>query len=101
MSCRTSDHGEGESHLQIEGALDAVTVDDVNHAIESVVAHHPHRVTVDLDHVPVLDSIGVGAIVSLWKRIKKEGGSVVIVHAHDQPLTVLRLLRLEAAFAMS
>ena len=94
-----SDHEGGESTLQIEGAFDAVTVDDINDAIESMVAEHPHRVTVDLDHVSLLDSIGVGAIVSLWKRVRAQGGSVVVVHAHDQPLTVLRLLKLEVLFA--
>jgi len=94
-----SDREGGESTLQIEGAFDAGTVDDINDAIESVVSEHPHRVTVDLDHVSLLDSIGVGAIVSLWKRVRAQGGSVVVVHAHDQPLVVLRLLKLEVLFA--
>lgn len=93
-----SDHEHGEAHLLIEGAFDALTVDDINDAIESMVAERPRRVTVDLDHVSLLDSIGVSAILSLWRRIKAQGGSIVVVHAHDQPLTVLRLLKLEALF---
>jgi len=96
-----SDHASGDATLQIEGAFDAATVDDINVTIESVVAEHPHHVTVDLDHVPLLDSIGVGAIVSLWKRVRAQGGSVVVVHAHDQPLAVLKLLKLEVLFRES
>ena len=56
--------------------------------------------TVDLDELTILDSMGVGAIVSLWKRVKAQGGKVVVVHAHAQPLLVLKLLRLEAVFGM-
>lgn len=93
-----SDHTGGDATLKIEGAFDAVTVGDINIALDAVVAEHPQRVTVDLDHVPLLDSIGVGAIVSLWKRVREQGGSVVVVHAHDQPLTVLKLLKLEVLF---
>jgi anti-sigma B factor antagonist len=87
--------GDGEERLWIEGALDALSVGAIAPALEAVAARHPHRVTVDFDRVSLLDSSGVSAIVSLWKRIKAQGGSVVIVHAHDQPLLVLKVLKLE------
>ena len=93
-----SDHEDGEATLQIVGAFDAFTVDEISETLESLVAEHPRRVTVDLDRVSLLDSIGVGAIVSLWKRVRAQGGSAVVVHAHDQPLAVLRLLKLEVLF---
>jgi anti-sigma B factor antagonist len=84
-----------EERLRIEGALDALTVGAIAPALEAVAARQPRRVTVDFDGVSLLDSSGVSAIVSLWKRIKAQGGSVVIEHAHDQPLVVLKLLKLE------
>ena len=91
----------GASELHVEGAFDAVTIEDINEVIESVVAEHPRQVTVDLDDVSLLDSFGVRAIVTLWKRIKAQGGSVVVVHAHDQPLTVLKVLKLDVLFGTS
>ena len=39
-----------------------------------------------------------GAIVSLFKRLKAEGGEMVLVGARDQPLAVLKLLRLDRVF---
>lgn len=94
-----SDDG-GQSRLQIEGALDALTVRDVRQTIDAVVADQPHRVTVDLDRVTMIDSTGVGAIVSLFKRITAQGGQVVVVSAHDQPLAVLKLLKLDVVFGL-
>lgn len=88
----------GESRLRIRGAFDAATVSDINLAIEAVMAERPSRVILDLAQVPLMDSSGVGAIVALWKRMKADGGQVVVVGARDQPLAVLRVLKLDAVF---
>jgi anti-sigma B factor antagonist len=96
----TSARRGDETELRIEGAFDACTIDEIGPILDAAVADRPRRVTVDFDDVTVLDSMGVGAIVSLWKRVKAQGGKVVVVHAHAQPLLVLKLLRLDAVFGM-
>jgi anti-sigma B factor antagonist len=96
----TSARQGDETELRIEGALDALTVGEISPILDAAVADHPRHVTVDLDEVTLLDSMGVGAIVSLWKRVKAQGGKVVVVHAHAQPLLVLKLLRLDVVFGM-
>jgi anti-sigma B factor antagonist len=95
-----SDVDDGQSSILIEGALDALTVHDIRPTIDAVVADRPRRVVVDFDLVTLLDSTGVGAIVSLFKRVKAQGGQVVVVRAHDQPLAVLKLLKLDAVFGL-
>lgn len=90
-----SERQGGESQLRIEGTFDALTVGDISPAMDAVVAECPRRVTVDLDKVPLMDSSGARAIMSLWKRVTAQGGAVAVVHAHDQPLMVLKLLKLD------
>lgn len=99
MNCIRID-SDGESQLRIEGALDALTVRDLRPILDEVVAGRPKRVTVDLGELTLIDSSGVGAIVSLFKRIKAEGGQVVVVRAQEQPLAVLRLLKLDRVFGL-
>jgi anti-sigma B factor antagonist len=96
----TSAREGDETQLRIEGALDACTIHEIAPILDAAVADHPRRVTVDLDDLTILDSMGVGAMVSLWKRVKAQGGKVVVVRAHAQPLLVLKLLRLDAVFGM-
>jgi anti-sigma B factor antagonist len=96
----TSDLESGQPQIRIEGALDALTVDEICPTIDAVVADRPRRVIVDFDLVTLLDSTGVGAIVSLFKRMKAQGGQMVVVHAHDQPLAVLKLLKLDTVFGL-
>jgi anti-sigma B factor antagonist len=100
MNCIRTDEG-GESRLTIDGALDALTVRDIRPVIDAVVADRPKRVTVDLDKLNLIDSSGVGAIVSLFKRVKANGGAVVVVNAREQPLAVLKLLKLDSVFGLT
>ena len=100
MKCTRADL-ENDLRLQIDGALDALTARDIRPIFDQVVADKPKLVTVDLEGLTLIDSSGVGAIVSLFKRIKADGGQVVVVRAHDQPLAVLKLLKLDRIFGLS
>ncbi|MDB5212880.1 MAG: Anti anti-sigma regulatory factor SypA [Myxococcaceae bacterium] len=99
MKCTRAD-SENDLRLQIDGALDALTARDIRPIFDQVVADKPKLVTVDLEGLTLIDSSGVGAIVSLFKRIKADGGQVVVVRAHDQPLAVLKLLKLDRIFGL-
>lgn len=100
MNCVRTDES-GESRLAIEGALDALTVRDIRPVIDAVVADAPKRVVVDIEKLSLIDSSGVGVIVSLFKRIKATGGTVVVVGAREQPLAVLKLLKLDTVFGLT
>jgi anti-sigma B factor antagonist len=99
MKCIRNDI-DGTCQLHIEGALDALTARDIRPIFDAVVADKPKRVTVDLEGLTLLDSSGVGAIVSLFKRVKADGGAVVLTNARDQPLAVLKLLKLDRVFGL-
>jgi anti-anti-sigma regulatory factor len=43
----------------------------------------------------MVDSSGVGALVSLYKRARAQGGAVIVTGLRDQPLAIFRLLRLD------
>jgi anti-sigma B factor antagonist len=100
MKCTRTDL-EAESRIRIDGALDALTARDVRPVFDAIVADKPRRVTVDLEALTLIDSSGVGAIVSLFKRVKADGGEVVVVGARDQPLAVLKLLKLDRVFGLT
>ena len=85
----------GVTHLAIEGELDAVSVSELRPDLEKLVKGRPTVVEVDLSSLRMVDSSGIGALVSLYKRIRAQGGSVVIKGLRDQPLAIFRLLRLD------
>jgi anti-sigma B factor antagonist len=85
----------GVTRLSISGELDVVTVPELRAEIEKLLARKPPRVEVDLSALRMLDSSGVGALVSLYKRVRANGGEVVMMGLRDQPLAIFRLLRLD------
>ena len=95
MNLSSSVSDAGVTRLAIAGELDVVTVTELRSEIEKIVAQRPTRVEVDLSSLRMVDSSGVGALVSLYKRVRTQGGEVVMTGLRDQPLAIFRLLRLD------
>ena len=81
--------------LKIDGSLDAISTPDLRAAIDMLVAEKRKNITVDLSALRLIDSSGVGAIVSLYKRARAHGGKVAVTGLRDQPLAIFKLLRLD------
>ena len=99
MTFTRTDNG-AESLIKLEGSLDALTAPEVRPVFDKLVAERRPRVVLDLHAVTMIDSSGVGAMVSLFKRIKAEGGQVTAINVHSQPLSVLKLLKLDKVFGL-
>ena len=85
----------GATVLRIAGDLDVVALSELRPAVNGIAEGQPARVVVDLSALRLIDSSGVGAIVSLYKAVHAYGGSLAITGAQGQPLAILRLLRLD------
>ncbi|HSN99377.1 MAG TPA: STAS domain-containing protein [Candidatus Nanopelagicales bacterium] len=97
MSYKRTDNGE-VTVVQIEGTLDAVTAPEFRTLVDELVAESRKDITLELSGLRLIDSSGVGVIVSLFKRIRANDGKVRIVGLRDQPRAIFRLLRLDRVF---
>lgn len=97
MKYTRTDTEEGTT-LAIEGTLDAVTAPDLRSVVDAIVNESRKEVTLELSSLRLIDSSGVGVIVSLFKRVRANGGQVRIVGLRDQPRAIFRLLRLDRVF---
>lgn len=92
-----TDSGD-ETILRIEGTLDAATAPDLRAVVDSIVDEGRLLITLELSSLRLIDSSGVGVIVSLFKRVRANGGQVRIQGLRDQPRAIFRLLRLDRVF---
>jgi len=99
MTFSTSNSDDGSIRVAIEGELDAATVWDLRVELSNVLALHPTEVRIDLSALHMIDSIGVGALVAFYKRLRSRGTGVEVVGLQDQPLAIFRVLRLEDMMA--
>lgn len=99
MKYTRTDNGD-ETVLEIEGTLDAVTAPDLRVVVDHLVNERRNSITIELSSLRLIDSSGVGVIVSLFRRTRDNGGQVKIVGLRDQPRAIFRLLRLDKVFSV-
>lgn len=93
---------EGKSTLiRVTGELDAVSVAELRPSLDAIAATEPGAVTVDLSGLRLIDSSGVGALVSLFKRVRACGGQFEVRGVQGQPLSIFRVLRLDKVFSVN
>ncbi len=97
MGHTRTDSGD-ETLLKIDGTLDALTAPELRPVLDQLVTESRKSITVDLSHLRLIDSSGVGALVSLLKRVRGYGGEVRVAGVRDQPLAIFKLLQLHRVF---
>ena len=86
--------------LRLEGAFDALTAPAWRSALDILVNDRRSPVSIDMSGVRVIDSSGVGAVVSLYKRVVAQGGELSVRGLTGQPLAIFQLLRLDRLMAV-
>ena len=86
--------------VTIRGEFDAKTAPEVRDKLDEIVDAKPKRVIVDLSGLRLIDSTGVGGIVSLFKRTRANGGAFEVVGIQGQPRQIFQVLRLDRVFGL-
>ena len=95
------EHEAESTVLRVRGELDALSCPDLRGVLDALAAMGKRAITVDLSELRLIDSSGVGVMVSLYKRVRANGGEVKFVGVTAQPLVIFKLLRLDRAFELS
>lgn len=86
---------DGVQILVVRGSLDALSASDLKTEVVALGDSGVKKVLVDLDKLTLIDSSGVGVLISLFKRVRGQGGQVCFSGVKAQPKEVFRLLRLD------
>ena len=81
--------------LYVRGALDVETVGAFREIVDGLLDHGYRYLALDIGGLRMIDSPGVGAIIYVYRRLRSIGGTMVMSGANEQPLAVLRLMRLD------
>ena len=81
--------------LVIGGELDSVTTPRLGDQVQALLGQRPSRLEVDLSALEIIDSSGVGLVVSLYEAVRAYGGQITITGLRGQPLAIFRLLKLD------
>lgn len=84
--------------LTLTGQLDALNAPNLKRETEGLVEQGMVKVVLDLTKLEMIDSSGVGAIVSLFKQVRTRQGDLKISGLIGQPQVIFKLLRLDRVF---
>lgn len=92
---------DGITVLTLAGNLDASTSGGLKQEVIAIETAGQKRVAVDLGKLSLVDSTGVGVLISLFKRTRALGGSVQFAALNGQPKEIFRLLRLDRSLDLA
>ena len=81
--------------LSVVGNLDAATAHMLKAEVVAIAEAKKTKVIVDLARLTLIDSTGVGVLISLFKRTRAISGQVFFAALTGQPKEIFRLLRLD------
>lgn len=83
--------------LALQGSLDALSAAELKTEAVALGDAKRRKVIVDLGALDLIDSTGVGVLISLFKRVRAVDGVVLFTGLRGQPLEVIKVLRLDRA----
>ncbi len=91
---------EGGVLVQPPGTEGTATAPDLRAAIRSAIAEGAREMTIDLANVTMIDSTGIGLLISAHNSIRKVGGHVALIGATSDILDLLRSMRIHHHFGV-
>ena len=83
----------------LEQSLDAYAANEFRDRMAGYIRDGHRRIVLNLSQVNFLDSTGLGAIVTAFKRLDGQG-TIVICGAGEMVMDVFRLTRMDRVFAI-
>jgi anti-anti-sigma factor len=87
----------------IEPQSDVVAgcVGELRTAMRGMLADGVRQVVVDLGRVGMIDSSGIGLLISAHNSLSKLGGNLAVIHASKDILELFRAMRIHQHFSVS
>jgi len=69
--------------------------------ILEVIYQNPKLLVVDMKSVALIDSLGLRAILSILKKMRENGGELILCHVQPAVMTILELTEMDKVFKIS
>ena len=87
--------------LQPEGDLVAARLPALRSKLQEMLGAGTVHLTLDLAGAQMVDSAGIGLLISAHNSLKKAGGELTVVHASKDILDLFRTMRIHQHFSVS
>ena len=86
--------------VHLQGEIDLHQSPGLHEALVDICGEKPARLILNMADVRYIDSSGVGSLVEIYRRLKREKGAFVLVAPGSRVMSVLEITRLDKFFAI-
>ena len=97
---RNVSRAKGAIIVELAGEIDLNQSPSFHQAMVDLCMEQPERLVVHLSQVEYIDSSGVGSLVEIYRRLKREGRKMILVAPSERVGSVLEITRLDQFFTI-
>jgi anti-sigma B factor antagonist len=79
----------------------AASIPELRSKMRGIVEEGVRDLVIDLTDVRMVDSCGIGLLISAYNSLRKVGGSLSVIHASAEILQLFRTMRMHQHFSVS
>lgn len=79
----------------------AATVPELRARMQDAVTKGAQELVLDLSNVQIVDSSGIGLLISAHNSLHKVGGKLSVIHASKDIMDLFRMMRIHQHFSVS
>lgn len=83
------------------GDIVAASVQELRATMRGVVEEGIRELVVDLAETHMVDSSGIGLLISAYNSLRRVGGSLAVIHASAEILELFQTMRMHQHFSIS
>ena len=101
MAFTTSKHPSGVLIVEVEGQLIVGNRQELKATIQQALDHGERKLLVDFAKTGYIDSSGLGALVSISKKVREQGGELRLSGLNEDLRSLFELTKLDTLFAIA
>ena len=101
MGFTTQKEASGVLVVRVEGQLIVGNRQELKTVIQEAVEHGERKFLVDFSRTGYIDSSGLGALVSISKKIREHGGELRLCGLNEDLRSLFELTKLDTLFAIA
>ena len=101
MSFSQTKDASGVAVLQVEGQLIVGNRQELKELVQAALDQGERRLLIDFSRTGYIDSSGLGALVSISKKIREAGGELRLSGLNDDLRSLFELTKLDTLFAIA
>lgn len=94
-------HNDGVTLVEVDGELIVGNRDEFKKRVMEHVGHGDQKFVMDFAQSSYIDSSGLGALVSLSRKIREAGGKLRLAGLNEDLMTLFELTKLDTLFDIS